>query len=115
MATNDDSITGAQRREEAQPQSEAAADMEPKSVTERVLDSAEKVLLHYGYAGFSTRRVAQEANIAATLLSVRPEKLPEQKFIQLAGESTRASNHRMSAAVLKIRGRPRIGRGGSSG
>ena len=64
MATNDDSIMGAERPEEAQPEGDAAADMEPKSVTERVLDSAEKVLLHHGYAGFSTRRVAQEANIA---------------------------------------------------
>jgi AcrR family transcriptional regulator len=64
MATNDDSIMGAERPQEAQPQSDVAADMEPRSVTERVLDSAEKVLLHHGYAGFSTRRVAQEANIA---------------------------------------------------
>jgi AcrR family transcriptional regulator len=64
MATNDDSVMGAERPEEAQLQGDAAADMEPKSVTERVLDSAEKVLLHHGYAGFSTRRVAQEANIA---------------------------------------------------
>lgn len=64
MPTNDDSIMGAERPEEAQPRADAAADMEPKSVTERVLDSAEKVLLHHGYAGFSTRRVAQEANIA---------------------------------------------------
>ena len=65
MTTNDDSIASMELSGEARPQQGAAtADAEPKPVTERVLDSAEQVLLRQGYAGFSTRRVAQEANIA---------------------------------------------------
>lgn len=65
MTRNDESIAGTEQQEEARKLRRAAdADAEPKSVTERVLDSAESVLLHQGYAGFSTRRVAQESNIA---------------------------------------------------
>lgn len=37
---------------------------DPKGVIERILNSAEAVLRSQGYAGFSTRRVAQEAEIA---------------------------------------------------
>jgi AcrR family transcriptional regulator len=45
-------------------------------VTERILDSAESVLRQYGYAGFTTRRVAEAAGIAPGNLSYHfPSKL----------------------------------------
>jgi len=65
MATNEEHHPRSERRQAASRRREAAtAAADVKSVTERVLDSAEKVLLRHGYAGFSTRRVAQEAEIA---------------------------------------------------
>lgn len=42
----------------------APAPADARGVTERILDSAETVLRRHGYAGLSTRRVADEAAIA---------------------------------------------------
>jgi len=53
--------TQAARKARPRPASDAA---EAKSVTARILDSAETVLRRHGYAGLSTRRVAEEAEIA---------------------------------------------------
>ncbi|WP_374656779.1 TetR/AcrR family transcriptional regulator [Phenylobacterium sp.] len=54
---------------------EAAADS--RSVSEKILDSAEIVLRRHGYAGFSTRRVAQEAAIALGNLTYHYPTKPE--------------------------------------
>jgi AcrR family transcriptional regulator len=54
----------------------ARAVVEDRSVIERILDSAESVLRRYGYAGFTTRRVAEAAGIAPGNLSYHyPTKL----------------------------------------
>ena len=54
---------------------ETAADS--RSVSEKILDSAEIVLRRHGYAGFSTRRVAQEAAIALGNLTYHYPTKPE--------------------------------------
>lgn len=41
-----------------------AQEIDTKAASDRILDSAEVVLRRYGYAGFTTRRVAQEANMS---------------------------------------------------
>lgn len=54
----------------------ALAPDEERSVTDRILDSAELVLRRHGYAGFTTRRVAEAAGIAPGNLSYHyPTKL----------------------------------------
>lgn len=78
MATNNESSPGLQPGEQRRrPRRAATAAVDPKSVTERILDSAETVLLREGYAGFSTRRVAQEAQIALGNLTYHFPTKPE--------------------------------------
>src|SRR5215469_12715522 len=49
---------------------------ERSATTARILDSAEAVLMRHGYAGFTTRRVAEAAAIAPGNLSYHfPSKL----------------------------------------
>ena len=66
MATRDETISKKGKRvvEQRLRSDMSVAEIEAKPITERVLDSAQLVLLHHGYASFSTRRVAQEAGIA---------------------------------------------------
>lgn len=59
--TDDDVKTALPTR---RPPALAPATTDTRHVTERILDSAETVLRRHGYAGFSTRRVAEEAAIA---------------------------------------------------
>ncbi len=58
--------TDAQTRRRASPTRRAPtpAATDARGVAARILDSAETVLRRHGYAGFSTRRVAEEAAIA---------------------------------------------------
>jgi AcrR family transcriptional regulator len=51
--------------------------LDTRSVTERILDGAETVLRRHGFAGFSTRRVADEAAIAVGNLTYHFPTKPE--------------------------------------
>lgn len=55
----------------------ASAAADARGVTERILDSAETVLRRHGYAGFSTRRVADAAAIALGNLTYHYPTKPE--------------------------------------
>lgn len=58
------------------PRAQAREACDERSVTERILDSAETVLREHGYAGFTTRRVADAAGIAPGNLAYHfPTKL----------------------------------------
>lgn len=55
----------------------ASMQADARSVAERILDGAEIVLRRHGYAGFSTRRVAEEAEIALGNLTYHFPTKPE--------------------------------------
>lgn len=67
---------GVRGRRKRRPRAVAREASDDRSVTERILDSAETVLREHGYAGFTTRRVADAAGIAPGNLAYHfPTKL----------------------------------------
>ncbi len=77
MAIHDETIDRIEARNPDRRSGSLAPAADARVVTERILDSAEVVLRRHGYAGFSTRRVAQEASIALGNLTYHFPTKPE--------------------------------------